>query len=158
MNQLEPMKDKERNPYEKRLGLAFHQGWRVHMGPHSIGTMLETIKGVYYLVDAYGFDLAETYTSSDEAVEALEAKYILDHNGDLPPLPGEERAASIGKQLKIARVAAGLSQAQLAERSGVHANTISAIERGTTDGRVSTLEDLAAACNVRLATILSRAY
>jgi transcriptional regulator with XRE-family HTH domain len=45
--------------------------------------------------------------------------------------------------LKFERYAAGLSQEQLAERSGVHRNTIQQLETGQRSARPSTVRQLA---------------
>ncbi len=54
----------------------------------------------------------------------------------------------LGKNLHAARKKLGLTQEEVAERSGVQAGEISRIERGKRDPRVSTLERLAAAVEV----------
>ena len=51
----------------------------------------------------------------------------------------------LGKNLRAARVKLGLTQEEVAERSGVQAGEVSRIERGKRDPQVSTLEKLAAA-------------
>jgi transcriptional regulator with XRE-family HTH domain len=53
-----------------------------------------------------------------------------------------------GKNLRVARMKLGLTQEQVAERSGVQAGEVSRIERGKRDPKVSTLEKLAAAVEV----------
>jgi transcriptional regulator with XRE-family HTH domain len=50
-----------------------------------------------------------------------------------------------GKNLLAARKKLGLTQEEVAERSGVQAGEISRIERGKRDPQISTLEKLAAA-------------
>lgn len=52
---------------------------------------------------------------------------------------------ALGKNLRAARKKLGLTQEQVAERSGVQAGEVSRIERGKRDPQVSTLEKLAAA-------------
>jgi transcriptional regulator with XRE-family HTH domain len=52
---------------------------------------------------------------------------------------------NLGKNLLAARKKLGLTQEQVAERSGVQAGEVSRIERGQRDPKVSTLEKLAAA-------------
>ncbi len=52
---------------------------------------------------------------------------------------------NLGKNLRAARKRLGLTQEQVAERSGVQAGEVSRIERGMRDPQVSTLEKLAAA-------------
>jgi transcriptional regulator with XRE-family HTH domain len=59
----------------------------------------------------------------------------------------EAASRSLGKKL-------GMSQEQVAERSGVHATEVSRIEAGKRDPRVSTVERLAAAVNVKPGQLL----
>jgi transcriptional regulator with XRE-family HTH domain len=47
-----------------------------------------------------------------------------------------------GDALRAARKRAGWSQTELAQRSGVHLNTVSQVERGGADPRLSTLQAL----------------
>lgn len=51
----------------------------------------------------------------------------------------------LGGNLREARSSLGLSQEQVAERSGVHATEVSRIESGKRDPRASTIERLAKA-------------
>jgi transcriptional regulator with XRE-family HTH domain len=55
------------------------------------------------------------------------------------------RVGNLGKNLREARERLGLTQEEVAERSGVQAGEVSRIERGKRDPQVSTLEKLAAA-------------
>jgi transcriptional regulator with XRE-family HTH domain len=52
---------------------------------------------------------------------------------------------NLGKNLRAAREKLGLTQEEVAERSGVQAGEVSRIERGKRDPQVSTLEKLAGA-------------
>jgi transcriptional regulator with XRE-family HTH domain len=54
----------------------------------------------------------------------------------------------LGKNLRAARRRLGLTQEEVAERSGVQAGEISRIERGKRDPKVSTMEKLATAVEV----------
>ena len=54
----------------------------------------------------------------------------------------------LGKNLRAARKKLGLTQEEVAERSGVQAGEVSRIERGKRDPQISTLEKLAAAVEV----------
>jgi transcriptional regulator with XRE-family HTH domain len=54
----------------------------------------------------------------------------------------------LGKNLRAARRRLGLTQEEVAERSGVQAGEVSRIERGKRDPKVSTVERLAAAVEV----------
>lgn len=55
---------------------------------------------------------------------------------------------NLGRNLRHARDRLGLTQEQVAERSGVHATEVSRIEAGKRDPRVSTMERLAKAVGV----------
>lgn len=55
---------------------------------------------------------------------------------------------NLGKNLRAARKRLGLTQEEVAERSGVQAGEVSRIERGKRDPQVSTLERLAEAVEV----------
>jgi len=61
---------------------------------------------------------------------------------------------ALGKNLRRARQQAGLTQEEVAERSGVHSTEVSRIERGKRDPRVSTLERLAKAVEVSPSDLL----
>jgi transcriptional regulator with XRE-family HTH domain len=52
---------------------------------------------------------------------------------------------NLGKNLRAARTKLGLTQEEVAERSGVQAGEVSRIERGKRDPKASTIEKLAAA-------------
>jgi transcriptional regulator with XRE-family HTH domain len=54
----------------------------------------------------------------------------------------------LGSNLRAAREKLGLTQEEVAERSGVHATEISRMEAGKRDPQVSTLLKLAAAVEV----------
>jgi transcriptional regulator with XRE-family HTH domain len=56
--------------------------------------------------------------------------------------------AAFGTNLREARERLGLTQEQVAERSGVHATEVSRMEAGKRDPQVSTLERLAKAVEV----------
>jgi len=60
----------------------------------------------------------------------------------------------LGPNLREARLNLELSQEQVAERSGVHATEVSRIEAGKRDPRVSTVERLARAVQVRPGQLL----
>jgi transcriptional regulator with XRE-family HTH domain len=61
---------------------------------------------------------------------------------------------NLGVNLRAARKEAGLSQEQVAERSGVHATEVSRIEAGKRDPRVSTVERLAEAVDLKPGQLL----
>jgi ribosome-binding protein aMBF1 (putative translation factor) len=61
-----------------------------------------------------------------------------------------EAAVELGLQFRDARVAGGLSQRELSERSGVRQADISRIERGAGNPTESTLQRLASALEKRL--------
>ncbi len=51
-------------------------------------------------------------------------------------------STEFGDALRAARKRAGWSQSELAQHSGVHLNTVSQVERGSADPRLSTLQAL----------------
>ena len=61
---------------------------------------------------------------------------------------------NLGANLRSARKKLGLSQEQVAERSGVHATEVSRIEAGKRDPRVTTVERLANAVEVKPGDLL----
>jgi transcriptional regulator with XRE-family HTH domain len=62
--------------------------------------------------------------------------------------------AELGKNLRTARQNLGLTQEEVAERSGVQAGEISRIERGLRDPKVSTLEKIARALELPAGRLL----
>jgi transcriptional regulator with XRE-family HTH domain len=60
----------------------------------------------------------------------------------------------LGPNLRAARLKLELSQEQVADRSGVHATEVSRIEAGKRDPRVSTVERLARAVELRPGQLL----
>lgn len=62
--------------------------------------------------------------------------------------------AHFGTNLRTARRRLGLTQEEVARRSGVHATEVSRIEAGKRDPKVSTLERLAKAVEVKPARLL----
>jgi transcriptional regulator with XRE-family HTH domain len=56
--------------------------------------------------------------------------------------------SNLGRNLRHARNRLGLTQEEVAERSGVHATEVSRIEGGKRDPKVSTVERLAKAVGV----------
>lgn len=67
---------------------------------------------------------------------------------------GYRDAARVGREFARARAAAGLSQSELAEKSGVRPETLSRIERGKVNPTAKTLEQLARAMGKRLSITL----
>jgi transcriptional regulator with XRE-family HTH domain len=61
---------------------------------------------------------------------------------------------ALGKNLRAARERLGLTQEQVAERSGVQAGEVSRIETGKRDPKVSTLERLAKAVELKPGQLL----
>lgn len=61
-----------------------------------------------------------------------------------------------GARLKAAREVAGISQAELSRRSGVHAVTISRLEAGGMDPSLSTVELLAEALGIPAAALVKQ--
>ena len=62
--------------------------------------------------------------------------------------------AVLGTNLREARKRLGLTQEQVAERSGVHSTEVSRIEGGKRDPKVSTLERLARAVELKPGRLL----
>lgn len=60
----------------------------------------------------------------------------------------------LGGNLRAARERLGLTQEEVAHRSGVHATEVSRIESGKRDPQVSTLERLAKAVEVKPGQLL----
>jgi transcriptional regulator with XRE-family HTH domain len=60
----------------------------------------------------------------------------------------------LGSNLKAARLRLGLTQEEVAERSGVHATEVSRIEAGKRDPQVSTVVKLARAVELRPGELL----
>jgi XRE family transcriptional regulator, regulator of sulfur utilization len=61
---------------------------------------------------------------------------------------------NIGEVVQKIRVAQGLTQAQLAERSGLHQQAIGQMERGTYSVTLRTLEKIASALGVPMSRML----
>ncbi len=61
---------------------------------------------------------------------------------------------SLGSNLRDARERLGLTQEEVADRSGVHPTEVSRIEAGKRDPRVSTVERLAQALGVKAGELL----
>jgi XRE family transcriptional regulator, fatty acid utilization regulator len=61
---------------------------------------------------------------------------------------------NLGKNLRDARERLGLTQEEVAARSGVQAGEVSRIEHGKRDPKVSTLEKLAAAVELKPGRLL----
>jgi transcriptional regulator with XRE-family HTH domain len=61
---------------------------------------------------------------------------------------------TFGKQLRQIRLAQGLSQDQLAERTGLHATAIGRLERGAREPRVTTVMRLAQGLGVPAGTLI----
>ena len=59
-----------------------------------------------------------------------------------------------GRQVRRRREAAGLSQEELAERTGVSRNYVGMIERGETNPTLLVLHDLASALGVSMGTLV----
>jgi transcriptional regulator with XRE-family HTH domain len=64
------------------------------------------------------------------------------------------KMADLGSNLRQARERLGLTQEQVAERSGVHATEVSRIEAGKRDPQVSTLRRLADAVEIKPGQLL----
>jgi transcriptional regulator with XRE-family HTH domain len=62
--------------------------------------------------------------------------------------------SKLGGNVRANRTRLGLSQEQVADRSGVHATEVSRIEAGKRDPRVSTVERLARALKMKPGQLL----
>lgn len=62
--------------------------------------------------------------------------------------------AGFGSNLRAARERLGLTQEEVAQRSGVHSTEVSRIEAGKRDPKVSTLKRLAKAVEVKPGRLL----
>lgn len=67
------------------------------------------------------------------------------------PESGCSIAAKVGAEIRLARKVTGLTQIELAEKSGVPQETISRLERGHSNPTLGTLEKLAKAMGVEIA-------
>lgn len=65
-----------------------------------------------------------------------------------------EIAEEFGRRLRSARLAAGLTQEQLAEKAGLHAVTISTLETAKRSGTIPTLIRLCAALDADAGDLL----
>jgi len=70
------------------------------------------------------------------------------------PRADDPPVGDLGANLREARKKLGLTQEQVAERSGVHATEVSRIEAGKRDPQVSTVLRLAAAVEARPGELL----
>lgn len=61
-----------------------------------------------------------------------------------------EKKASVGNKLRLIREERGFSQRELAQRAGISTNAISLIERDENSPSVSTLQNLAAALDIKM--------
>ncbi|MEW5827736.1 MAG: cupin domain-containing protein [Chloroflexota bacterium] len=61
-----------------------------------------------------------------------------------------ENKGSVGSKLRAVREERGLSQRELSQRAGISTNAVSLIERDENSPSVSTLQNLAAALNVKM--------
>src|SRR5215216_4078334 len=65
--------------------------------------------------------------------------------------------ATFGKAVKGKRIELGISQEELAHRAGLHRTYISDVERGTRNLSLESIEKLAGALELSLATLFARA-
>jgi transcriptional regulator with XRE-family HTH domain len=62
----------------------------------------------------------------------------------------------LAKGVRVARVARGFTQEELADRAGVHRSYVSRIERAQANARLSKLDALARALDVGIAALFKR--
>ncbi len=82
-------------------------------------------------------------------------KLPLDRRRECATLLGSVSRETLAEQLKAWREVRGLSQRDLAERSGVFYTIIARLELGKTDSRLSTLERLAEAMEIGVVDLLT---
>ncbi|WP_417794833.1 helix-turn-helix domain-containing protein [Terasakiella pusilla] len=70
--------------------------------------------------------------------------------------PSEEITATLSGNIRRLRSSQGLSQEQLADKSGLHRTYIGAVERGERNVSLSSLEVIASALDVDVPTLLSK--
>lgn len=64
---------------------------------------------------------------------------------------------AVGHAIRLAREQAGLTQEELSERAGLHAVSLSKIERGRMEARLLTLDALAQALSLSVSQLLRNA-
>ena len=79
--------------------------------------------------------------------------WLWTHWPSSPSIRAVRREERFGQNLRRLRTAAGLSQEQLAERSGIHPTAVSRIERAVRDPRLKTILRLAKAVGVEPARL-----
>jgi transcriptional regulator with XRE-family HTH domain len=77
-------------------------------------------------------------------------------DGNLVLVVVDEDLAELGRAIRSQREAQGLSQEELAERSGLHRNYIGGIERGERNVGVRALFSVARGLNIRPAILFER--
>lgn len=75
---------------------------------------------------------------------------------DTPNKPPENHMLTFGEKLRLARQDRGLTQAALADRAGISRNTVLDLERGPIDPRLSTVEKLLKALDLKSIDELDR--
>ncbi|UYF99025.1 helix-turn-helix domain-containing protein [Halomonas sp. GD1P12] len=70
--------------------------------------------------------------------------------------PSEDITATLSENIRRLRSKHGLSQEQLADKSGLHRTYIGAVERGERNVSLSSLEVIASALGVDVPTLLSK--
>ena len=90
----------------------------------------------------------------------LKANELSPTESTLPPAPGagplgDVDGVRLGQRLRALRIAAGLTQAELARRTGIHRPNIARVEAGRHTPSLETLARLAAAIGVSTTRVLS---
>jgi transcriptional regulator with XRE-family HTH domain len=70
--------------------------------------------------------------------------------------PAEDRRRSFGDRVRLLRVAAGLSQEELADRSGLHRTYISSVERGQRNISLANIHSIADALSIDVRELFER--
>jgi DNA-binding XRE family transcriptional regulator len=110
--------------------------------------LAHTFTGPVSAPSASGSGSASLFAANEKTVWS--AQEIIKKNVKFCMVVGVRRlddqwVGNLGKNLRAARKKLGLTQEEVAERSGVQAGEVSRIERGKRDPQVSTLEKLAGA-------------
>jgi len=88
------------------------------------------------------------------AVAHLRGPWSTKHGRKAPDRSSADLCLLVAFHVRRARLAAGLSQEELAERCGLDRTYVSGIERGRRNPTVLALGDLAAALGIRVADLL----
>jgi len=131
-----------------------YKRWKRHGDPHKVAQP-QTADGPLCVVEGCdGRHEARGYCHKHyQRWRAHGDPHIKTKPGSPAPLCGED----YGRQIRAARLAAGLTQWTVAGRAGLSVLTVSQVERGTrTHPRLSTLKGFAGALGIPLSELLAR--